>query len=124
METSPDAVKTMPGRDVLALAIRAFDARAEYGRSVGMAYGEAAIGAGLQRNIELDNATATILRVLAARAAGKVDDLPKDKEGKPRFVDKLRHEITSEIVQLFAGAYRAAYGRVSVEPDLEKVDAA
>ena len=60
-------------------------------------------------NIELDAATATVLRVLAARAGGKIEDLPKDKDGKPRFVDKLRFEITQEIVQMFAGAYRAAW---------------
>lgn len=116
--------QTTPGREVLAAAILDFDARAEFGRSVGAAYGPTAIGAGLHRSIELDGATATVLRMLAARASGKVDDLPKDKEGKPKFVDKLRFEVTQEIVRLFADAYRAAYVKFPIEHEPEIIDAA
>lgn len=116
--------QTMPGREVLATAICDFDARAEYGRSVVAAYGAAAIHEGMYRCIELDNATATVLRMLAARASARIEDLPRDKEGKPKFVDKLRFDVTQEIVRLFADAFRAAYVKVPVERQPEEADAA
>jgi hypothetical protein len=105
----------MPGRDVLAVAIRAFEDRAAFGVSCSDAYGVDAISAGLRRNIELDGAVATFLTALKARGEQRLEDMPKGKDGEPSFVSKMRFETTRDIVQLIVGALRGAFVKFPVE---------
>lgn len=125
MTAAPSAlVKPMAGRDVLALAIADLEHRAEYGRSVADAYGEAAIDRELRVGIELDAALAIILRTLQMRGAVRLEDRPKGKDGAPLFVSKIRHETTAEIVQFIVGALRSAYAKAPPAPKETSRDAA
>ena len=112
-------VNSMPGREVMALAIQAFDDRAAFGVATVEAYGGANVAPGLNRNIELDSAVANILRALTSKGATKLEDLPRDKEGKPSFVAKVRWETTNEIVQMVAGALRGAFAKVPFETGVD-----
>jgi hypothetical protein len=109
MSDGDEKPRGMPGREVLALAIKEYEGRVAFAQSAIEAYGETNCGARLRRSMELDNGVVVFLTNLMARGATPLSALATDKDGKPKFVDKLRWETTQEIVQLVAGSLRGAF---------------
>ena len=105
----------MPGREVLQRAIEEYEGRVAFAQSAIEAYGETNCGDRLRRSMELDGGVVVFLTQLLARGSALASDLPKDKDGKPLFVPKLRWETTQEIVQLAAGSLRGAFTKYPPE---------
>lgn len=106
----------MPGREVLQRAIEEYEGRVAFAQSAIEAYGDANCGDRLRRSMALDGGVVVFLTVLLARGSAPLSALAKDKDGNPKFVDKLRRETTQEIVQLAAGSLRGAFTKYPPEP--------
>lgn len=102
------SVATMPGREVLAATIARLKDRAAYGREAAAAYGTERCPEVLL-DAELWDGLATALQVIKSRAEIRIEDRSADKDGKPKFVSTIRHELDGEIAQIFAGALRGAF---------------
>ena len=102
------AIKAMRGRDFLAAGIAALDERSELARAVVEAYGAAAVSDDLRAFDELCAGLADGLRFVATRAAVRVEDMAKGKDGAPSYMSKLRHEISQEYAGVFVSAVRRA----------------
>lgn len=107
MSQARASVATMPGREVLAVTIARLKDRAAYGRDAAQAYGEARCPE-LLLDAQLWDGLATALQVIKSRAEIRIEDRSADKDGKPKFVSTIRHELDGEIAQIFAGALRGA----------------
>ena len=108
----------MPGREVLQRAIEEFEGRVAFAQSAIEAYGETNCDDRLRRSMALDGGVVVFLTVLLARGSAPLSALATDKDGNPKFVDKLSWETTQEIVQVVAGALRGAFQKFP--PDAER----
>ena len=115
MGDKDQARRAMPGREVLQRAIEEYEGRVAFAQSAIEAYGETNCGDRLRRSMELDGGVVVFLTQLLARGSSLASDLPKDKDGKPLFVPKLRWETMQEIVQLAAGSLRGAFTKYPPE---------
>lgn len=102
-ELTPATIRTMPGRELLALALAELDADAEAGRRAVEHYGAANVAPSLI----IAGGLADALRLVLGRGSIKLEQRPS-KDGAPSFVSKMRHEIDGEFAKLFADTIRSS----------------
>lgn len=102
-ELTPATIRTMPGRELIALAVADLDRDAEAGRRAVERYGAESVATSLL----VSGGLADALRFVLSRGSIRLEDRPQ-KDGSPTWSSKLRHEADGEFARQFAECIRSA----------------